>query len=75
MNGDFMYELAKQRIAEQQEAARRASEARQRRAAARANRARKEKPAEIAVPVIPDFPHEMFETAGDVEDREARSDR
>lgn len=61
MNGNALYEVARQRVAEQQRAARQAGEARQRRAAARAaRRAQKET---IAGPAIPDFAHEMFGTA------------
>jgi hypothetical protein len=65
MNGNFMYEMARQRIAEQQRAARQAGEARERRALARARRARKEAPETIATPVIPDFAEEMFAATGD----------
>jgi hypothetical protein len=63
MNGNAMYEVARQRIAEQQRAARQAGEARERRAAARGRRARKEAPEAIATPAIPDFAHEMFDAA------------
>jgi hypothetical protein len=65
MNGNLMYEMTKQRIAEQQRAARQASEAREQRAAARGRRARQERGQEIVAPAIPDFAHEMFETARD----------
>ena len=65
MNGNLMYEMARQRIAEQQRTARQASESREQRAAARGRRARKEQAAEIVAPAIPDFAHEMFETARD----------
>ena len=61
MNGNAMYEMARQRIAEQQRVARLASEARERRAAARAGRGRKGKRETIATPAIPDFAHEMFD--------------
>jgi protein subunit release factor B len=67
MNGNLMYEMARQRIAEQQRAARQANEAREGRegrAAARGRHAR-EVAAEIATPVIPDFAHEMFEADQD----------
>ncbi len=68
MHGQAMYEIAKQRIAEQQRAAQRqreVREARAQRAAARGRRGRKETPETIAVPVIPDFAHEMFDMARD----------
>ncbi len=62
MNGYAMYEVARQRIAEQQRDARQAGEARAQRAAARAaRRAKKEAREAIATPVIPDFAHEMFD--------------
>jgi hypothetical protein len=64
MNGNLMYEMARQRIAEQQRAARQAKEAREGRATARGRHGR-EAAAEIATPVIPDFAHEMFEAAPD----------
>jgi hypothetical protein len=61
-----MFELARQRVAEQQRAAQQAGEARQQRAAARASRrARKTRQETIAAPAIPDFAHEMFDAAGD----------
>jgi len=65
MNGNAMYEVARQRIAEQQRAARQAGEARERRAAASGRRARKEAREVIATPVIPDFAVEMFDEARD----------
>jgi hypothetical protein len=65
MNGNLMYEITRQRIAEQQRAARQASESREQRATARGRRARKERAQEIVAPAIPDFAHEMFETALD----------
>lgn len=75
MNGSMVYEVARQRIADQQRAARQAREAREartRRAAARGRHARKEAP-EIATSVIPDFVEEMFDNqAGG---RHARSSR
>lgn len=75
MNGNPMYEMARQRIAEQQEAARKASKAREQRAAARGKRAKKDRTETIAVPTIPDFAHEMFDAAGDTGDSHARSGR
>jgi hypothetical protein len=65
VNGNLMYEMTRQRIAEQQRAARQASESREQRAAVRGRRARKERAQEIVAPTIPDFAHEMFETARD----------
>ena len=59
MNGNLMYAMARQRIAEQQRAARQAGEARGLRSGGRRRRAREE--AETFVtPAIPDYPHEMF---------------
>ena len=64
MNGNALYEVARQRVADQQRAARQAGQAHERRAAVRAaRRARKETQETIAVPAIPDFAHEMFGTA------------
>ena len=64
MNGNAMYEVARQRVAEQQRAARQAGEARERRAAARASRRSKKGAREtIATPAIPDFAHQMFGSA------------
>lgn len=60
MNGNGMYEIARQRTADRQRAARQAGDARAARAAARDRRARKEAPATIVTPVIPDFVEEMF---------------
>jgi hypothetical protein len=60
-----MYELAKQRIAEQQRAARAAGEARSWRAAARGRRGKTEAAAAVGTPAIPDFADEMFEAARD----------
>ena len=59
MNGNLMYEIAKQRAAEQQRAARDAARARSQRAAKR-GRHGKEAPDAAAGPAIPDFAHEMF---------------
>jgi len=60
MNGNGMYEIARQRSADRQRAARQAGEARAARAAARGRHARKEAPETIVTPVIPDFAEEMF---------------
>jgi hypothetical protein len=65
MNGNSMYEMAKQRMAERQRAAQQAGEARLLRAAARGRRARKEATEAVATPVIPDFAEEMFDAARD----------
>jgi hypothetical protein len=65
MNGNLMYEIARQRIAEQQRAARQADQARALRAAGRGRHAREELAEEIVTPAIPDFAHEMFKAAGD----------
>jgi hypothetical protein len=62
MNGDLLYELAKQRNAE----LRRAGEAHQRRAAARGRRSRDDAPQAIVAPEIPDFADEMFDGARDL---------
>jgi hypothetical protein len=75
MNGNSMYEVARQRIAEQREAARKAGEAREQRAAARSRRAKKDRTETIAAPAIPDFAHEMFDGAGDAGGNHARSGR
>ena len=64
MYGNAMYEVARQRVAEQQRDARTARQAREQRAALRASRrAKKEAREAIATPVIPDFAHEMFNEA------------
>jgi hypothetical protein len=60
-----MYEIARQRMAEQRRAAREAGEARALRAAARGRRAKADVPDAIDMPAIPDFANEMFETAQD----------
>ena len=76
MNGNLMYEIARQRMAEQQRAAQQraaqqravrqqAGEARPRRAIARWRRAKATPAEEIAIPAIPDFAAEMFQTARD----------
>jgi hypothetical protein len=66
MNGYAMYEVARERVADQQRNARQAGQARAQRAAARAaRRAKKGAREAIATPVIPDFAHEMFDVARD----------
>jgi hypothetical protein len=62
MNGNLMYEMARQRIAEQQRAAQRTAEARKQRAAARGRHRKAEK---VVTPVIPDYADEMFGTTRD----------
>jgi hypothetical protein len=57
MNGNLTYEMAKQRIAEQQQAAGRAREAREARAAGRGRRRRRDA---VDLPEIPDFAHELL---------------
>lgn len=56
-----MYEMARQRMAEQQRAAQAAGE----RAIARWRRRKAAQAEEITTPVIPDFAAEMFEAARD----------
>ena len=65
MNGNLMYEVARQRIAEQRRAARDAGEARAARAAARGRRAKDAAQEPVAAPAIPDYAHEMFEGVRD----------
>jgi hypothetical protein len=73
MHGNLMYEVGRQRLAERQRAARQAAEASEQRAAARGRRARAAKPEEIALPVIPDYAHELFDgAAGAAADGAAR---
>jgi len=60
MNGNLMYDMALQRMADQQRAARQAGQARSLRAIRRGRRARAASAEEIAIPVIPDFAAEMF---------------
>jgi hypothetical protein len=60
MYGHLMYEIAKQRIADQQRAAQQAHEAREARAQRTAARKRGRQETVIA-PAIPDFAHEMFD--------------
>ena len=60
MNGNLMYDMARQRMADQQRAARQAEQARSLRAIRRERRAKAAPVDEIAVPAIPDFAVEMF---------------
>jgi hypothetical protein len=61
MHGNLMYEMARQRIAEQRRTAQRAGKAREWRAIARGRRARDEATQAPVPPVIPDFADEMFD--------------
>ena len=79
MNGNLMYEIAKQRTADQQRAAgqqraaREAGKARSRRAAAHG---RHGAAGAVSTPAIPDFVHEMFgPRTEDARGRHARSGR
>jgi hypothetical protein len=68
MYGYLAYEVAKQRMAEQQRAARQAREVREvrrLRAAARGRHGRDEAAEAIATPLIPDFADQMFGAALD----------
>jgi hypothetical protein len=73
MNGNLMYEMARQRIAEQQRAARLATEARRQRSEGRQRRGREQAQETVATPAIPDFAHEMFAAAQDVPEPRAES--
>ena len=64
MNGNLMYDMARQRMADQQRAARQAEQARSLRAIRRGRRAKAAPVEEIAVPAIPDFAVEMFAGVG-----------
>jgi hypothetical protein len=64
MHGSIMYEVARQRIADQRRAAVRDGEARMSRAAARAaRRARGKAEGPAATPAIPDYVHELLAAA------------
>lgn len=65
MNGNLWYEVARQRVADQQRSARQAGQAREARAAARARRARDKAQEASFAPAIPDYAHEMFAELGD----------
>jgi hypothetical protein len=65
MNGNLMYDMARQRMADQQRAARQSEQARSLRAIRRERRAKAASVEEIAVPAIPDFAAEMFDVARD----------
>ena len=75
MNGNLWYEVAMQRVADQQRSARQAGEAREARAARRARRNRDRAAQEPTVaPVIPDYAHEMFADLGDAVPESRRDD-
>jgi len=63
MNGNLMYEMSRQRIAEQQRAAREAGEARKQAKAARGRHARAAAATPAVLPAIPDFAHELLDNA------------
>ena len=67
MHGSIMYEVARQRIADQRRAAVKDGEARASRAAARAaraaRRARNRAAEPVAMPAIPDYAHELLAAA------------
>ncbi len=65
MNGNLMYDMARQRMADQQRAARQAEQVRSLRAIRRGRRGKAAPVEEIAVPAIPDFAAEMFAVAQD----------
>jgi hypothetical protein len=71
---NYMYELAQQRAADLRRDARDASQARAARDAARDQRRRDKAAAaaEAAVPAIPDYAHEMFQSEGSRPERSAR---
>jgi hypothetical protein len=64
LNGNLMYEMARQRMAEQGRSARQAGEARGRIAAALSRRGRRPRPEAATLPAIPDYAHELL-AAGD----------
>ncbi|HTR92035.1 MAG TPA: hypothetical protein VMI73_09865 [Trebonia sp.] len=59
----MMYEVARQRIADQRRTAVKDGEARVSRAAARARRAKNKATEPIATPAIPDYAHELLAAA------------
>ena len=65
MNGNLWYEVARQRVADRQRAARQAGLAREARAATRAQRARDKASQAPVAAAIPDYAHEMFAELGD----------
>jgi hypothetical protein len=77
MHGNLMYEVGRQRLAERRRAARQAAEASEQRATARGRRARAAKPAEVVLPAIPDYAHELFDgqAGGAVPGRPERTGR
>lgn len=63
MHDSIMYEVARQRIADQQRAAVKNGEARTLRALGRSRRARRAADEAIATPLIPDYAHELLAAA------------
>lgn len=63
MHDSIMYEVARQRIADQRIAAVKDGEARTVRALARSRRARRAAGEAIATPLIPDYAHELLAAA------------
>jgi hypothetical protein len=67
MNGNVMYDMARQRVAdqlrvaEQRRVARQAREARRQRATARGRHTEAQAPEATVLPVIPDFADELFD--------------
>jgi hypothetical protein len=61
MNGNLMYEMARQRIADQQRTTREATEARKRAKVARGRHARAAAAEPAVLPAIPDFAHELLD--------------
>jgi hypothetical protein len=63
MHDSIMYEVARQRIADQQRAAVKNGKARTLRALGRGRRARRAADEAIATPLIPDYAHELLAAA------------
>jgi hypothetical protein len=63
MHDSIMYEVARQRIADQRRAAVKSGEARTVRALARGRRARRAADEAVATPLIPDYAHELLAAA------------
>jgi hypothetical protein len=75
MNGNLMYELARQRAEDRQRDARQAGQAREARAAARAQRGRDRAQQASVGPAIPDYAHEMFAELPDAVPAPRQQDR
>jgi hypothetical protein len=63
MHGNLMYELARQRVAEQRQAAKHAADAARDRAAVRGRHAKRAELDAAALPVMPDFADDLLEVA------------